>query len=862
MARDTRHTTRFGTWLRLGLRILGLLGLAVATAGVIAFVVELGHGPLSGLGNQEGRQLSLETFTGSMNGSKGSLLQVAAFGVAIGGSLAVLWLASELLSGLFLVTGRKSLASAGARLQVLLASALLVVFCAASFLHYARIDCTRDTRFTLDKPLIDELKQLDPTKPTTIVVVQMDRESVYDPELPDAISSSAQQKITEKVLDLVDDLRQHPELGARLETHVLSRKDEGFESNLTKLLAGREDLKGLRAAIETAPENSIFFAANGRIRRLPFSHFYQLDKTASRGKRTSKDAPNPAEANLVLVPQGKDRFVRALVGLEQRRPKVGLLVVHPYLTSREPEDDGTAAFSAFGLRSTLERNGFEVTDVVLKKGWEGGSSLTPAASTFEESSLEEIEAQYLSYSEAVLEAEIELQNLEAVRKRTQTGPLREVERMFKSALTRQLQESDREMLLKKLVDPRIGQLRADAEDAKKRAAEIEPKYKALLNDDRILADRRANDVRTKLAAATADCDLLIVPRYTTISLVNRAVIDPSLYPLVPEQTRAIREFLAGGKPVLFSLGAVPQRGPGATTDEVETLLQRMGVELSGQTVITSVEALAMKRPSNLGEKSAKLPPLEFALDGKDGPINPVASAFDALNRTVDGGLEVKRSGYRPISLIPQVGKPEYSPSVLRTTSEAWNEDRPLPEPASLQRRGYFPKFEPSKPDDPAKGTRSEERREAFTVGVAFEAKVPVEWNDPKPRVLQLSAELAGAGLDLGFPPGLASALMAPEQFDSKPVPKTARIAVFGHGGLFVGKKLEPGQEALLLTIVNWQLNRAEALPRDAKDVEPWHYPRAELDEKQRTYLWVGAIAGLPLLVAILGVIALMLRWLR
>lgn len=848
---DTRHRTSLGSTFRFVVRLFGLLGLAAAAVGGVIVTVEQPAATTAGFW-----QSAATTVPPLVDGSAGAVTQAGAVLYVAGAAVLVLWMLVEVIGGLFLMAGRKSAEGSLTFLLAALALAVLVVVNWVSAEFYARFDCTRDARFTLDRPLVDELKKLDPNTPTTVLVLQLDKTSAYDPDQPDAITSYAQQKITEKVLDLIDELRQHPELSARFDVRVLSRKDETFEEQLGKATDG---MPALRAAVESAPESSIFFASGSRVRRMPFSQFYLLDKTASRGKEKVGDPANPTAANLVLAPQGKERFVRALVGLEQRRPKVGLLTIHPYLTSRKPEDEGTAAFSAYGLRAALEHDGCEVIDVVLKKGWDGGSGLSPSAATFEESKLEEVEAEYLAASEAMLEAEIELRNLELVQERVKNAPIAEVERMIRGAPRGTMTEKEyREKLQSMLIEPSKRQLRSDADEAKKRAAEVEPAYRKLLGDDRVQADRRASDVYAKLKAVAADCDLLIVPRLTTMSLVNGQVISPGLYALAKAQTDVVKEFLAGGKPVLFAFGpATGNRGFGPTSDEHETLLQRLGIELGTQTVLTAPEATAMRKPATLGDRSVQLPALEVVRSD-----NPVSAAFDRANRTVDGTLELKRSGYRPIYLAARDKPFRFNPVLLRTTEDAWNEDRPLAESASRPgSRPYFPKFDTTKPDDPKKGTREEEKKQAFVVGVAAEVPVPAEWTDPTAAAVQAAAVQA-ATADVGFGPGVASAVLTPDAFRSKESAKTTRVAVFGHGGFFVGKKLDPGQEALLVSTVNWQLARDDSLPKEVAAEEKWKYPRVPLDDKQKTYWQWGGGLGLPLAAALLGMVALLFRWRR
>ncbi|MCU0704233.1 MAG: hypothetical protein MUF18_09690 [Fimbriiglobus sp.] len=829
---DIRHRTTLGSTFRFAVRLLGLAGvLTAAIGGLIAYVQTDG---------------SLTDEAGDPVARIGRLM------VVVGGAAAALWVFVELVGGLFLVAGRKSAEGVATGVLGLLAVVAVVVVNLASVTFYTRYDATRDRRFTLDRELIDELKKLDPNTTTTVLVLQLDKTSTFDPDQPDAITAAAQQKITEKVTDLIDELRQHPELSARFDVRVLSRRDERFEEQLA---TATHDKPELAAAVQAAPESSIFFASNGRVRRMPFSYFYLLDKTASRGKEAVGGLANPAAANLVLAPQGKERFVRALVGLEQRKPKVGLLTIHPYLTSQDADDDGRAPYTAAGLRAALEQNGCEVADVVLKKGW-GRGRPQPSAGTFDESKLEEKESEYLGATGQALQADLRLQEVEAMREWLKTAPVAAVEQRFRRYPRGSMADAEYRTKLDTVVlDPTVRQLKLDAEDARRRAAEAEPEYRQLLADDRIQADRRAADVTAKLRAATADCDLLVIPRLTTMSLVIGQVIPPSLYPLAESQTVVVKEFLASGKPVLFAFGpTVDAGGFGPATDANEILLQRLGFELGSQTVITTPEAVAMTRPATLGNRSVKLPPLEVVMAG-----NTVAAAFDRANRSVDGTLELKRSGYRPIYLA-QRDRPFTAPAVvLQTTADAWNESRPLAEEADdgPRSRSYYPKFEAALPDDPAKGTREEERKQRFVVGAAAEVPVPAEWIDPKAAALQAAAVMAGGVV--GLPPGVASAVMTPDAFADKPSARTARVAVFGHGGFFVGQKLDPGQEALLISTVNWQLRRDDQLPKPVADAEKWRYPRVSLDDKQRQYWQVAGAAGLPLLAAFFGVVALMFR---
>jgi hypothetical protein len=165
-------------------------------------------------------------------------------------------------------------------------------------------------------------------------------------------------------------------------------------------------------------------------------------------------------------------------------------------------------------------------------------------------------------------------------------------------------------------------------------------------------------------------------------------------------------------------------------------------------------------------------------------------------------------------------------------------------------REYIPKYEPTKLGDPKKGTRDEERRGPFPVGVAVEVPVPAEWLDTKAGSIKDVAAAAVGG------PGAAVDPAA-----TKDAP-TVRVVAYGHGGLFVGQTLTPAQEKLLVHTLNWQLRRDDRLPRDADDADKWRFPRTALTPTQ-AYLWhTGTFLGLPLLCGYLGLIVLMTRKVR
>src|SRR5262249_14262062 len=144
---------------------------------------------------------------------------------------------------------------------------------------------------------------------------------------PDRYDYAAERKVVEKVKDLAALLR---EVGPRLRVEVLDVEEEGYEDKLDRLTAGAPEL---RKAIEAAPENAIFIRGGKHVQQLSFNELYQLDKVASREGR----------GNLVMLGQGADGrgiepFVRRVLNLEQRRPRVGVLVVHELLTTEGSEE--------------------------------------------------------------------------------------------------------------------------------------------------------------------------------------------------------------------------------------------------------------------------------------------------------------------------------------------------------------------------------------------------------------------------------------------------------------------------------------------------------------------------------------------
>jgi len=258
-------------------------------------------------------------------------------------AIALLVLVLEILIMLKLAAGRKNIAGAGATLQAILAVTLFVGVNLFSYSHYQLVDTTLGRLFTLPADLKSKLENL--RDETTIVVCQLHKTFGKFTEKPDRFDYAAERVVVAKVKDLVDQLR---ELGPKFRVQVLDVEDENYERRLADLTSNAPQL---RKAIETAPENSIFFWAKNSagsisemIQRMSFNDFYRLDKTASV-------EANQQRGNLMLLPQGREGsgavepFVRKILALEARKPRVAVAVVDEWLTTR-----GTDSFGYNGFR--------------------------------------------------------------------------------------------------------------------------------------------------------------------------------------------------------------------------------------------------------------------------------------------------------------------------------------------------------------------------------------------------------------------------------------------------------------------------------------------------------------------------------
>jgi hypothetical protein len=814
MALKNQAPGRWWSRFHFVLRFAGLTGLVCAGVGLgLAYLQKL---------LTPDKLLDWKFIGPIVTGESGNIAEQAAVILLFNGlAIAVLALLVEIVVILGSAAGRRSAFGFNAAAQVALAVALLAGINLYSYGHYLRFDWTGNQQFTLPEDTRNDLSRL--RGETTIVVYQRHKTFGQLTDKPDAYDYAAERKVVEKVKDLVDQFR---ELGPHFRVVVLDVEEEGYNDKLDALT--RDD-KALREAIDNAPENSIFFAADGKVQRLSFNDFYELDKTASR------DADNK-RGNLVLLYQGVEPFARKVLNIDQKRPKVGIAVVHEWLTTEGPEEFGFA-----GLKKALNARGIDVRDVILKKWSEFAPAPEPAVYTYEESKSDRLEEQLAEVNADIKNLEEELRALADVHKLWEKSSLAELTKKYADQLQgRQVDERLRGRQLE-LINQNEVVLRAVLTQYREdRDATI--KEKAALNVDEAAEQRRMTDLKAKLDRSLADCDLLLVPRMTIRNVVIGERVPNQIHRLDQEQVAAIKDFLKAGKPVLACFGPVSespsdrmrfaQMGPPGP-DELENLLGKLGIKFSKQTVLFNAESKSFaERRSGLlvSGVTVDVPPVEFDPNvhasrplGKpertEQKTNPIRSSMEIAAHSLGKSLDLRVRYPRPIYYDPaDGGVPAFEPEFMLANAASWNEDNPFPS------RERTPRFEPSKPDDPAKGTLDEKRRGPFPIGVAVDTALPADWYADK---------------------------------GSKPA--KVRVAAIGNGSLFTGSELSPAKEELLLDTCNWLLGRDDLLPHSNR---VWAYPRVFLNAREHTLWHWGAWLGLPALFAYFGLVVLLARRLR
>ena len=886
MKADSRQKLGWGNRLRLLGRMLGLTGLFASGVGALVLGPRLPDWKIT----------TLET---ASQGGLGQTIQTGSYLLLIGLAVAAFVLVIEGLASLF-GSGRRSAAGFNSGAQTILAVGILLAVNFLALQYPKRWDLTRDHQFTLPESVTTELRNL--RGRTTIVVLQQHKTFGQLSAKPDIYDYAAERKVVEKVRDLVDQFR---EIGPQFKVISLDVEAIGFD----KLLDQETDSRpGLREAIAAAPENSIFFYADdrvetlsaadaaarladgrklktrpagngadkvfafeGNIPRMSFNEFFQLDKSASRKADAGSDGA--ARGNLVLRPQGVESFARRVISIQEKKPKVALMTIHEWLTTGL-SDGGQEQFSAFGLRKSLEDHGFEVIDVLLKR-WPPREEPTPAAYNVEETEFDRLATELESLDDDLRTYREEEESATAFLRLFKELSLEELNKRFRPRLRREVDEEFRTKQIQAVKDAlrRMGERVAEIE---KNRRETEARVQALMRKDRAFEDRRVTDVRAKMTRLVSDCDLLIIPRHTVINNANRQLIDSTIYKLSKDQVGVVRDFLASGKPVLACLG--PNNEPQAPLsleplDDFERLLGDVGIELGRQTVLFDSEAkgLVSRQAGNLlGSAPTDIPPVSFPPTAEGKKPNPIARAMQAIADSADQSLELRIRHPRPIYLSPEVAKKfPVTPEFLQTSAAAWNEEQPFPNMRQVGPREVVmspPRFEATPFDDPKKGTRDEERRGPFPIGLALETAIPLDWYD-NGDTLGGQRAIAAAVMPLDL--GLSAALLTVESTLQKDrrslglIPrmdrKTVRLAVIGNGGVFTGRQLSPAHEQLLLHSCNWLLQRDDRLP---KTESSWSYPRTELSESNRFYWQWGPLLGLPLFFLYVGVMVLMIRRVR
>jgi len=536
-----------------------------------------------------------------------------------------------------------------------------------------------------------------------------------------------------------------------------------------------------------------------------------------------------------LLYQGVEPFADKVLNIDEKRPKVGVLVTHELLTTEGTEE----IFNLKGFKKALTSRGFDVRDVILKK-WSEFAPPEPAVYTYDESRYDQLEEELAAVDADIKNLKEQLADLAKVQQEWQSKTPEELTKIYAKDLKgRKIDEALRRRQLafwqqnEAILKAFLHQYLEDRENT--------AKEKAALNVDVTAEQRRIADLKAKLDRAIADCDLLFVPRYTIRNIMSGFHISNQVHRLDESQAAAVRDFLKAGKPVLACFG--PTNVPpgermmpgGEGPDDVERDLSQLGIRFGQQTILFNVESKAFaERRSNPFSAGAnvEVPPIEFEgagkatravlkLDTPQLPENPLGRAMEiAAHSFGTNNLNLRVQYPRPIYYeSAKEQKLVFEPEFLMTSVASWNEDQPFP-----TRERNIPRFEPPKADDASKGTLAEKRRGPFPIGVAVEAPVPADWYTAKGTR-----------------------------------PASVRVAAIGSGHIFVGPELSAAKEELLLATCNWLLGRDNLLRRS--DLS-WSFPRVSLSPREHTLWNWGAWLGLPGLFLYLGLVVLMVRRLR
>jgi hypothetical protein len=733
-------------------------------------------------------------------------------------------------------------------LQVLLAFALVVGVNAFGFLHHTRFDLTRDREFSelrQNPTFRQDLARL--TGDTRIIVFRGGRPFGQLADKQDNYAAAAARKIVAKVHDNVE---QFQDLGPRFHVEILDIQEDDYQE---KLKALKEEAPKLAEAIEQAPEDSIFFYADGKVQRLAFHDVYQLDRKASQ------DA-NDGRGNLVLHYQGVEPFARKVLNVEEKRPRIGVGVIHEIL-GLENNEDVQRELGMSGTKKALTSRGFDTRDIILKKWGDGPPE--PGVLTADENRYERLDSEITELDDTIKARTEVIKDLEGVKKFWTDGTEEEANARVNKryAIVEEDGEEDlavrasitafekktgrmvktapvttkwRNLFVRNQIEPPLAlhQLSLQREKAERDTLAKEQKG---LNIEDLAEQRRITDLRAKFNRMLADCDMLIVPRMTLFNVARSDRIGNGVYKLEDGQINAIRDFMRSGKPVMFCLGPTNEPAGGnpfeSGNDRLESLLIDLGFKLPRQTVLYNVETKSFGERRGalliLGSSKVEVPPVEFEWKPGGRPDvlkesakgNPIRTSIDLAAKSVGQGqgLQLRLRHPRPVYLADAADKSKDEAVFMMSSIDAWNESQPFPT------RERTPRYEPPKKGDPDEGTVEQKRQGQFPIGVAAELKVPASWNE-------------------------GPAAKSGEQ--------NVRVAVIGHGGVFMGATLNPVQEQLLLDVCNWLLGRDDLLARGERT---WEYPRVDMTEETLVlWKWFGSL-GPPAFFVLLGCVVLLVR---
>ena len=743
---DVRQRTTLGNRFRFLVRVLGLTGLLAVPVGWRPGRRLPAAGPRRGPRRRPSAPRSRATPASSPCRSARSPLVAGAAAV-------LLWLRRR--TARRAVPGRRPQdrrRHQHRRRRSALAAALLVIVNVVSFGHHWRFDLTRDQQFTFPQGLVDELRTLRADSPTTIVVLHLHATAGSLSDEPDAL------RPTQGGRAEGDREGQRPGRPAPRVRPAVQRggpRRRGRPVRAAGPGADRAPARGWPRRSRTAPENSIFFYADEKVRRLPRAEADRLadglskprhrpgprrrgagaglrrgdhpdelrrllparqdqlqgaDDTGARGgrggRRRGRVRPRrPRPGNLVLLPRGKEAFVRKVLALEERKPRVALAVIHPLL------DQPRGVRRVHRRRAALDPGGERVRG--------GGRDPQEGVGPRRGADPGRVHLR----GERTRPRRGPVQPAQPAGRRPRGGhrpappsckakldkaTLAELDRTFGRQLGRRITDrggpraSSAGSFDDNVAAPAGGAGRVHHAGRPRPA----PQYRDLLRNERAAENRRVTDVKAKLKQYVADCDLLIVPRLTVVDIARGDVIPPSLFNLSKDQAEVVKEFVKAGKPVLFAVGPtnVDRRGPPGEPagDDVERLLPQLGIEPRQPDDPDRGRGPGDGRAAErgAGRASVDVPPLVFDVPRKDGKApNPVAEAFRVTARAVDRKLDLKRSGFRPVYVAP--ARPAGCRSRPRSCTparRAGTRSQPVPDDDAV------PKFDPAKPDDPKKGT--------------------------------------------------------------------------------------------------------------------------------------------------------------